>query len=251
MRTECMIRRLKKNVLPELPGKTRRMVPLKLARRDFLEYNKAEVDFLSWLQAISPARAKKAAKSEALTKVGYLLRLAARLKLPLLLQWIKDFYEAHPGDKLVAFSMNTFVLDYLQEKFNRRCVVVNGKVRGRLRHEAVRKFQSNPKVDLFLGNWRAAGVGLTLTASHNVVALDYPWTPGDLMQGEDRVNRIGQKKDCTIHYLMALHTIEEKLVAGLRKKADILAAVLDGKHSSMDFDVFNELLEDMAAKRRL
>lgn len=242
LRSECMIRRLKKDVLPELPDKTRRIVSFKL--KSYTEYNRAEQDIVAWLKEFSPARANKARKSKALVKVGYLLRLAAKLKLPQTLQWIEEFFENHPGQKLFALTMHTFVIDYLKERF-KHCVVIDGRVTGRRRDEAVRTFQSNRRVNLCLGNWKAAGIGITLHASCNGVGLDFPWTPGDLLQGEDRLHRIGQKKNVWIHYLVALQTIEEKLMKLLRRKSKVLDSILNGKASADDFDIFDELLNTL------
>lgn len=247
LKREVMIRRLKKDVLTELPAVSHQVVSFKL--KSYVEYNKAQLDFISWLKEINPAKANKAKKSKALTKVGYLLRLVAKLKLEWTAKWIEEFFECHPGEKLVCLTMHTFVIDYLQERFRSRALVINGKVTGRKREETVRLFQSNRRWDLMLGNWIAAGVGITLTAASNIAALDFPWTPGDLAQGRDRVHRIGQKKNVFFHYLTALNTIEEKQIKGLQKKSKILDAILNGEAGAEDFDVFDELLAEMKRVR--
>lgn len=238
----CMIRHLKKDVLKELPGKIRKAVSFRLS--SYEEYHHAEDDFLRWLYSISPARAIRARKSQALVRVGYLLRLCARLKLEQTVRWIKEFFEMHEGQKLVAFSMNTFVIDHLHQLFP-GSLILDGRVTGRKRHETVRRFQSDRGVNLLLGNWRAAGIGINLQAAYHAVALDLPWTPGDLLQGEDRIHRIGQKEHCVIYYLIALETIEERLMQLLRDKADVLDAVLDGGRSAKELDVFEALIEEV------
>lgn len=243
LRRECMIRRLKKDVLPELPDKQRRIVPFRLS--SYAEYNQAEKDFLKWLKKLSPVKAKRAKRAQALVKIGYLIRLAARLKLEWTEKWIEEFFNSHPGEKLVSLTMHTFVIDHLKEKFGRRAVIIDGRVTGRKREETVRCFQSNRRVDLLLGNWKAAGVGLTLHAASNAAALDLPWTPGDLLQGEDRIHRIGQKKKVIIHYLMALGTIEEKQVKVLRKKSRILDDILNGRTPAKDLNTFDALLKEL------
>lgn len=245
LREQCMIRRLKKDVLKELPDKTRRVIPVRLD--SIVEYQKAANDFLGWLKAISPAAAMRAKKSQALVKIGYLLRLVAKLKLEQTGRWIEEFFVNHPGEKLVAFTMWTVVIDALKARFP-DAVIVDGRVTGRLRQESIRKFQSNKKVCLLLGNWKAAGVGLTMTAAANCAALDVPWTPGDLVQGEDRLHRIGQKKKVIIHYLMAMDTIEEKQIKILMKKSSILDAVLNGQTEEADLDVFKELIRELTRK---
>lgn len=243
LKKRVMIRRLKKDVLPELPAKTRKMVPFKLAKMS--EYQAAEKNFILWLRKISPARAKRAKKSEALVKIGYLIRLAAELKMNWTTRWIQDFLECHPDKKLVTFTMHTSVIKHIEVKFGKMCVTIDGSVTGVKRQEAVRRFQSNKSARLLNGNWIAAGVGLTLTAAHNVAALDLPWTAGDLAQGEDRIHRIGQKEKAVIHYLIAMGTIEEKQVKVLRKKEKILYAILDGSRPVKDLDFFAELMKEM------
>lgn len=243
LKESCMIRRLKKEVAKDLPNKRRQIVRFKLP--NFSEYKKAEDDFIRWLHVISPAKAKRARRAEAMLKVGYLLRLAAKLKREWVKRWIKDFLESNPGQKLCCFSMHTDTLNYFAEAFRGRCVVINGAVTGIKRHEAVRKFQNNRKIELMFGNWKAAGVGLTLTASSNIAALDIPFTPGDMKQAEDRIHRIGQKFKCVIYYLLAMDTREEIQVATLKRKDAVLGAIIDGTKKSKSLDMFNEIIKSL------
>lgn len=243
---ECMIRRLKKDVAKELPPKIRKAVSIKL--KSYAEYRLAETNFLVWLKRQSPARAHRAKKSQALTRVGYLMRLVAELKLPHTIKWIEDFLEANPGKKLVGLTMHTFVIDRLRSHFGQRAVVIDGRVTGRMRAETTRQFQNNKRVDLLFGNWIAV-IGQTLHAAHNFAALDFPWTPGDLMQGEDRIHRIGQKNDCYIHYLATLGTIEADWIHTLKRKAGVLDAILNGSRSAKHFDIFEVILKRMGKRR--
>lgn len=244
LRSEVMIRRRKRDVLPELPDKIRKVVPLALPKKAMREFRAAQEDFLGWLRRISPARAKRAKRSQALTKVGYLLRLAAKLKLPQCMEWIDEFHRANPSKKLIALTENTFVVQALSQRYP-RSVVVDGKVKGIKRQEAVRKFQRNKGTWLFIGNRRAAGVGITLTASDTVVNMDFPWTPGDLDQGEDRAHRIGQTSTVWSYFLVARGTTEEDLLRLLRKKSDVLNDVLDGARSGGDLVIFDTLLKKL------
>jgi len=243
LQKECMIRRLKKDVLKELPDKIRQAVPLKLSRKAEQEYAYAEKHFLEWLKEQSAARANRAKKMESLAKVGYLLRLCAKLKLEQTIAWIENFLVTHPGEKLVCFTMHRKVIDRLKEKFGSRALVIDGRVKGKMRHETVRQFQSNKRKDLMFGNWKAAGIGITLTAAAYVVSLDFPWTPGLLAQGEDRLHRIGQKRRVMVYYLFAKGTIEEGQVRILKRKRKILRAILDGDADVSDLDIFEELLK--------
>jgi SWI/SNF-related matrix-associated actin-dependent regulator of chromatin subfamily A-like protein 1 len=248
LRQECMIRRLKKDVLTELPDKQRRAVPFRL--KSYVEYHQAQDDFLKWLNKKSVTKAKRASRSQALTKIGYLLRLVAELKMDWTQKWIEEFFIAHPDQKLVAFTMHTAVIDRLKERFRDKCVVIDGRVTGRAKHDAVRAFQNNRRIRLFLGNWKAAGIGITLTAASHAAALDLPWTPGALLQGEDRLHRFGQKLKVILHYLMAMGTIEEKQIKILRRKTKVLDAILNGEAAPEDLNFFDELLEEMSRSGR-
>jgi SWI/SNF-related matrix-associated actin-dependent regulator 1 of chromatin subfamily A len=234
-----MIRRRKKDVLKDLPPKERRMISMRF--ESYSEYNHAQNDFLNWLGTISPSAANRAKKSQALVKVGYLLRLVAREKIKLTIQWIEEFFESNPKEKLMALTMHTAVIDMLKKRFP-HAVVIDGRVQGHKRVDAVRMFTHNSKTNLLLGNWKAAGVGLNLQAARYGVGLDFPWTPGDLLQGEDRLHRIGQKFNVTLFYLAVQDTVEEKLVKLLLSKSKVLDSVLNGKAEVKDVDIFEELL---------
>jgi SWI/SNF-related matrix-associated actin-dependent regulator 1 of chromatin subfamily A len=129
-------------------------------------------------------------------------------------------------------------------------VVVDGGVKGRQRQQAVDAFQHKDNVRLFLGNIRAAGIGITLTAADTCVFTDLPWTPGDLVQAEDRIHRIGQKETAFIYYLVAYDTIEEKLCKLLQRKQSILEEVLDGQGRGDNLNIFNELLRSVYSTQK-
>jgi SWI/SNF-related matrix-associated actin-dependent regulator 1 of chromatin subfamily A len=247
LRKCCMIRRLKKDVMQDLPPKIR--IPVSVGIKDPAQYRHASTDFLGWLREKSPSAAARAKKAESMARVGYLLRLAARLKVPSVFAWIDEFLESQDG-KLVVFSSNTPMIEALQRRYGRLAVTVNGKVKGRDRMEACDRFQNLPSVRLFFGNTKAAGVGLTLTAAQVVLFVDFPWTPGDLVQGEDRIHRIGQNGQCMVYYLVARGTIEEHLIEVLQEKQDILEQILDGKGNGDDLDVFDALLRKLSFNRK-
>lgn len=246
LRATCMIRRLKKDVLDSLPPKRR--YPFFVDIRDRDQYEEASRDFLSWLRKTSPAAAKRAKRAESLAKVGYLLRLAAKLKTQEVISWIEDFLEKSDG-KLVVFTVHKKRIRSLQKHFHKELhVTVDGSVKGRDRMAATDRFQHDKRTRLFFGNIRAAGVGLTLTASHTVLIADLPWTPGELGQAVDRVHRLTQTKEVDVYYMVARDTIDEHLAEILREKQGVLDAVLDGGTNANDLDILGELLKKINRK---
>jgi SWI/SNF-related matrix-associated actin-dependent regulator of chromatin subfamily A-like protein 1 len=221
-----MIRRKKEHVLSELPPKVRSIVPMGINNRE--KYQDAERDFLLWVAETKGVEAaRKASNAEAFTKVEALKQIAVRGKIDNCIQWIKDFLEVE--DKLVVFATHRFTIDTLMDAFKVGIVRVDGTITGGVRDEAVRRFQEEKTTRLFVGNIKAAGVGITLTAASTVAFLELGWSPGEHDQAEDRIHRIGQEAESiNIYYLLATDTIEEKIARLLDHKRKVVNRVLDG-----------------------
>jgi SNF2 family DNA or RNA helicase len=239
---ECMIRRLKVDVLKDLPPKIPKVIPVEIENRQ--EYEYAEAHFLRWLSEQSLARAKRAKRAVAITKVSYLMRLAARLKVPVIKQWIDDFKE-NTDEKLVVYSMHRPMIELLERRYHSECVRVDGSVTGRARQARVDQFQKDPSTRFFFGQGRAASTGLTLTAACNTLWTDFPWSPDVLDQADDRVHRIGQTRTVWNHYLVARNTIEDRVCSFLSTKKGILGEVLDGLSAGDNTDIFDALLTSL------
>jgi SNF2 family DNA or RNA helicase len=223
-----MLRRLKKDVLPDLPDKVRSFVPIQLY--NLQEYRAAEVNFIAFVKRTKgDEAADRASNAKAFAEIEGLKQLAVKGKLKESIEWISNFLNI--DGKLVVFATHKFVIDALIEKFKDIAVKIDGSVTGVGRQKAVDDFQTNPNIHLFVGNIQAAGVGITLTAASNVAFLELPWTPGGLTQAEDRCHRIGQKDCVNIYYLLAKDTIEEKIANLLDRKRRVLDAVLDGEET--------------------
>jgi SWI/SNF-related matrix-associated actin-dependent regulator 1 of chromatin subfamily A len=123
-----------------------------------------------------------------------------------------------------------------------KAVKIDGSVSPSQRQKIVEQFQNDPNTKLFIGNIEAAGVGITLTAASNAAILEFPWKPSTLNQAMDRIHRITQTKQVTIWQLVAVDTIEEKIIDLLKKKENIVANVLDGK-MYVDESIFMDLIE--------
>jgi len=232
-----MIRRRKEDVLHQLPPKRQNTVALELSDRK--EYERAQSHFLEWLRDKDPTKLTGAQRAEAVVKVGYLLRLVGELKMKAVLEWADDFLHGSEG-KLVLMAVHKRVIAALTEKYKKRCVVVDGSVTGKARFEAVERFQKDDRVRVFVGNVKAAGVGITLTAAADLAFVEFPWTPGAFDQCADRTHRISQEKSVTITLLAARDTIDDHMIRLLERKRVTTTAVLDGGD-----DIPSGLLEDL------
>ena len=223
-----MIRRLKKDVLKDLPDKLKAFIPIELDNESI--YREAEQNFIQYVRNnFGVGAAIKASNAETLTRIEGLKQLAVAGKIKECITWIEEFLES--DQKLVVFTWHRATLEELFNHFKGISVKISGGMSGSSRDDAITRFQNDPKCKLFFGQIKAAGEGITLTAASNVAILELPWTPGALSQCIDRLHRIGQKDAVTAYFLLAVNTIEEKIAHLLDSKQLVLDAVLDGIHT--------------------
>jgi SWI/SNF-related matrix-associated actin-dependent regulator of chromatin subfamily A-like protein 1 len=139
------------------------------------------------------------------------------------------------------------VIDEIMDEFNGKAVRLTGKENQEQRQEAVDRFQNGDSVRLFVGNVKAAGVGITLTAATQVAFLELGWSPGEMSQCEDRAHRIGQEEVVNITYLVAEGTIEEDICQLIDEKRQILDSILDGQ-TTPKTELLKELISRMRAR---
>ena len=237
LRARCFARRLKADVLPQLPAKTRAVVPVALDNEP--EYRLAEQDVIAWLRSQPldlrelDARVAAALRAERLVRLNALKLLAARGKLHAALHWIHDFLSS--GEPLVVFARHREIQRAVLERFPDALHVL-GEDSQRARDQAVRAFQeSGPSArparanQLIVCSIEVAGQGITLTRSSNVAFLELDWTPARHDQAEDRCHRIGQQDAVNATYLLAADTIDETIATLLERKRAVIGAVTDGR----------------------
>lgn len=235
-----MIRRLKRDVLPELPEKIISVVPIELTNQK--EYEMAERDFIGWVKTYrGKEAAEKASNAAALAEIEGLKQLAIRGKLKGVIAWIKDFLES--DKKLVIGTTHTFVIDELMKEFPGIALKLDGSTTGNARQKVVDLFQTDPTYKLFIANIKSGGVAITLTAACDEIIIELGWNPKLMDQFEDRINRIGQTKGVNIYYLLALGTIEEKIAKLLDEKRKIIDGVIDGVQTAQE-SLLTEILKE-------
>jgi SNF2 family DNA or RNA helicase len=240
-----MIRRLRKDVLPDLPTVTRSVIPLEIDNR--AEYSRAERDLIKWIRENrGEEKASRAFNAEALVRIEVLKQLSIKGKIHACIEWIEEYLES--GKKLVVFTMHREVLKFIVSHFKGKAVKLDGSDNPQQKQYAVDQFQRNDKIKLFVGNLKAAGVLITLTAADSTCHLELAWNPSKHDQGEGRVARIGQLSDkVNAYYLLAYDTIEERISKLIDRKRVMVNAVLDGDdtpNESMLSELLNMMLEN-------
>lgn len=242
LRQNLMLRYRKSEVLKELPPKFRATVACPLTGDARAEYRKASTDFMSWLRQQDAIAAAGASRAPAMTMIGHLLQLVARLKFPLVVNWANQFLIDKPGEKLILFGYHRKMIEALQRRVKAKSVVIYGGVTGRARQAAIQQFQTDKRTRVAINQLQAGGVAATMTAATNVAFTQLWWRPGDFVQAGDRIHRIGQTQTTYEHWLICPGTIEEKLCKVLEEKQAVLSAVLDGGSQDTDLDVYTRLM---------
>ena len=251
LRARCYVRRLKTEVLPQLPPKTRGVVPVELDNEP--EYRFAERDVIAWLRSQPldlrrlDAKVAAALRAERLVRLNALKLLAARGKLHAALAWIHDFCSS--GERLVVFARHREIQRAVLERFPAALHIL-GEDGHAARDASLREFQAPDEGSdnqLIVCSMEVAGQGLTLTRSSNVVFLELDWTPAKHDQAEDRCHRIGQQDAVNASYLLAAGTIDETIATLLERKRAVIAAVTDGREQDEE-GVVNALVRELAGE---
>lgn len=219
----CMIRREKAKVLTELPDKQRTDLYVEISNRD--EYDLAAADLAAYLREYTECTDREIRRKmhmEALVKFMTLRSLASKGKVRQATDFIKNFLAN--GNPLIVFCSLKEIVKALQKQFP-DAVRVTGDDNTAEKQAAVDAFQSGG-ARLIICSIKAAGVGLTLTASSNVAFVEFPWTYADCCQCEDRAHRIGQKNNVNCYYLIGRNTIDPVLYNIIHKKRSIANRIM-------------------------
>lgn len=130
------------------------------------------------------------------------------------------------GEKIVIACCYDDELYTLRDYFKEKCVIYNGKMSLKEKDEAIKRFNNDPNIMVFIGNIIAAGVGITLTASRVIIFNNFSYVPGDNQQMQDRVHRIGQTRDVHIFYQFFKDTQYEKMWNTVLSKSLIINKVI-------------------------
>jgi len=242
LRASFMVRRLKHDVLKELPPKRRQLVVLGDEEFDWRSHPQFkkwkeiyEREYEAALARIEAAqtqteyktavRALDAFVGVAFTEMSEFRHKTALAKLPMCLDYI-DGLLATGLDSLVIFAHHKDVLEQLYEHYQNEAVILFGETPMQDRGEIIKRFQEGEK-RIFIGGLKAAGSGITLTRASTVVFIEIDWNPATLSQAEDRLCRIGQKKMVHVVHLVLNNTLDVNMGQRVIAKQEMIDKALD------------------------
>ena len=239
---DCMIRREKAAVLTHLPDKTRVNLLVEISNTE--EYYTAQNDLAQYLREYKLCtewEVRRKMRMEALVRFMNLRSLSAKGKIRQAVEFVKDFLDS--GKQFILFCSYHEVVDELRKAFP-EAVTVTGRDSAVMKQASVDAFQEG-RAQLIICSIKAAGVGLTLTASSNVGFVEVPWTYADCCQCEDRAHRIGQRDNVTCYYLIGRNTIDAKLYDIIQRKRSIANEIMASSDDiPTDEKYFDELMNE-------
>ncbi|KAK4266021.1 hypothetical protein QN277_026996 [Acacia crassicarpa] len=238
IKATVMIRRLKKDVLSQLPVKRRQQVFLDLDAKDMKQINALFRELEVVKAKIKAAKSKDEAETLKFTQKNLINKIyteSAEAKIPAVLDYIGTVIEA--GCKFLIFAHHQPMVDSIHDFLIKKkvgCIRIDGNTAPASRQALVTDFQEKDCIKAAVLSIKAGGVGLTLTAASTVVFAELSWTPGDLIQAEDRAHRIGQVSSVNIYYLLANDTVDDIIWDVVQSKLENLGQMLDGHENIME-----------------
>jgi len=229
-----ILRRLKEEVL-DLPDKIIAPVYLRLKSK---EYESLMGEYFDWYDKNPNESSSLTVQFSKLMKVR---KVIANEKTKQTIEFVENILEQ--GKKVIIFTNFTDTLQTVYQHFSKHAVYLDGSCSNSVRQQAVDKFQNDEKVTVFVGNLKAAGVGLTLTAAEVVIMNDLSFVPAEHSQAEDRAYRYGQKSNVLVYYPIYDNTIEGAIYDILNKKKEIIRTVMGDQIQENIGDIAEEILK--------
>lgn len=211
-----MLRRLKSDVLSQLPAKQRKMVVVNPGR--ISTRAKAALD------AAAKEMTKDKTKQQQKEALLVFFNRTAEAKIPCVIEYILDLLESG-REKFLVFAHHKVLLDAVAKELERKNVQhirIDGSTPSADREDLCQQFQLSKGHTVAVLSITAANMGLTFSSADLVVFAELFWNPGVLIQAEDRVHRIGQTNSVGIHYLVAKGTADDYLWPLIQEKIKVL-----------------------------
>ncbi|KAG7353456.1 helicase [Nitzschia inconspicua] len=235
---QIMVRRLKADVLDELPAKQRSVIPIAISKSKRKECEALMKELKETRQSVADLIGDEAygANFEARRLMMQAYQSSGVAKAEGVCDYLLEWIRGSGTQKVLIFAHHKAVLDAIENTVAKELkggghIRIDGTVSSQERALRVKKFQTCGGVKVGILSMTAAGVGLTLTAASTVMFAELHWTPGVLAQAEDRCHRISQKNSVNVMYLVCDDSnlsIDMQLWHMLGRKINKLGRVVDG-----------------------
>ena len=222
---------------------------------EYEQHVKALYDHKKELEEAKTTQEQSEIKMKIKGNIHTMNRLLATSKVKNIIPLIDQLVE---NDRdVIVFSGYRDPIHALEAHYGDACVKVIGGMDASDKDKAIQKFTKNPNCRIFLGNFKAAGVGINLVNSRDVIFLNFPFTPDDLEQPYKRAHRIGQKEKVNVYYTIVKESIDEHIFNMITDKTQDINTVLDeGKDGVVHYqqipnDLFNRLVEQYEIKNNI
>lgn len=230
LRNICMIRRMKVEVLPELPEKIIQNILVTINTDD---YKKIARKFLQWTSLSSfdnnnisklNNEIQNSLYNESMEYLSELRQVVIKAKIPLICDWINDTLN-EGVDKLVVFGYHRQPLIDLHNLYkDKSCLVIGGQSDNM---DRIKQFELDPEKKILFISLMIGGLGLNLQFASYMLFIEMFWTPAQMNQAEDRLLRIGQKNAVNIYYMLAENTIDMYVYDVVKNKEKSIKSIMD------------------------
>jgi hypothetical protein len=236
-----ILRRLKEDTL-DMPEKIITPMYYQLDVQSAYEYKQLWDEYISKKELQGK---KEVNLQKELVELILLRKFIAEKAIPYTIEIVENAIEM--DKKVIVFTSFNDEQNILIEHFGKLAVCHNGSMTTKEKQNSVDSFQNNPKVKVFIGNIKSAGVAITLTEATVVVFNSFDWVPGNNEQAEDRSFRLGQKNNVNIYYQLFDDTISIKMWDILKNKKEIISTIIsDGKKT--DDEITKIIIDDIINK---
>jgi SWI/SNF-related matrix-associated actin-dependent regulator 1 of chromatin subfamily A len=209
-----MIRRFKKDVLPELPEKRYQVIEMNIPVK-VRSLVKQELSMTEFVDNSARVRVKIDDTSRIRKELGI-------AKAESVIRRLSEMAEQYDG-KIVVFAYHRQVIEMIKEAFGDSAVMLYGGMSAAAKQDSIDRFQKDDSVKFFIGQVQSAGVGLTLTVSSVLVYAELDYSPAIMDQVADRIHRIGQKADyCQIIYMVYKDSLDANIAYRLAEKGEVI-----------------------------
>ncbi len=271
LRETVMVRRLKSEVLTELPRKIRQIIEVTAddsiqkraveAEKAYEEQSEQRLAALHAEVELSKAESEESYKAAVarlrdamqvdFAEMAKLRHETALAKVPAVIDHIKNALEDNNNKIIIAAHHHDVIEELMTGLAEFHPVKLTGETKEADRQAAVDRFQNDPDCRVFIGSITAAGVGITLTASSHVIFAELDWVPGNITQMEDRAHRIGQTDTVLVQHIVLADSLDARMAKMLVEKQEIIDSALDDHHPDRNEIVYQPKIQAATASESI